>query len=333
MPSTYITRPAASGGGGPRLELHDVGTSLGGATLFPAVIPGGSPGATTEGVEFSGPALTTQGTIAWLPTNRTLMASCPDGRARWLMEFYNYDGRHEPQVFAASDGSVILAGAGDIGLHRIDPDGHVLASRDLSGIDGYMLGYSDRCGVALRTGDPATMTTRSTTLFAGADFSAVRELPPDAVPTSDCGWWGAGPAPDFAYSRIRPDGSPKFVAPPQAASSFAPIELTDGSWLLIKRGSSDGVPGMTIVGDDGTVVFDTAFDPTQVGEVLTNGAYQLTPNGILYVTATSSFEAVQQIAAIEVGIGPTSTWAPTLSGGVPGNWARDGAAWHPAPAP
>ncbi len=80
---------------------------------------------------------------------------------------------------------------------------------------------------------------------------------------------------------------------------------------------------MSIVGDDGTVLYATDFDPVTVGERLEPG-YLVTPDGVLFVTATSSV-AGQQFAAIELGVGRATTWF-----GDGTNWSHDNATWHAA---
>lgn len=278
--------------------------------------------------EYTGPALLPDGTVVWAPTANRLVAVCPDGRTRWVLDFFN-SGRsgRGPHIFAAGDGTIILAAAS---LHRIDGDGRVLASRDASDLAGAAVAFSDRCGVAIPTTDARTMRGVDVTLLSGFDFSTVRRLPANAVPTNDCGWWGDGPLPAGGPNgRYRPDGTLGFAAP-DLPFSLARIELTDGSWLMVDRGgAAERPPRMSIVADDGAIIFDREFEPAVLGEVLTPGAFLLTPNGVLYVTATSGFEAVQRIAAIEVGIGPAAMWAPTINGTQgSGNWARDGATWH-----
>jgi hypothetical protein len=326
MPSMFMNRP----GSDVRLDLYNVDDRTQTTTAFPPLVPGGYPGVPIGDIESVGPAVLPDGTIVWLPTNRTLMASCSDGRPRWVLEFYNIAPVYIPAVFAAGDGTIILAG-GRVGIHRIDPNGHVLASRDLSDRDGSPMGFSDRCGVAMLTADPSTTRPEAVLrYYAGADFSMVRDLPPDAIPTNDCGWWTQTAAAPSVGSRYRPDGTLSFVNAGRQPS-LARLELTDSSWLMVDR-----TAGMSIVADDGTLVFDTDFDPHAVGEELVEGAYMLTPDGVLYVVAMSGVDAFQQFAAIEVGIGSGTTWATSpvweLKGNR-GNWARDNATWHPAPAP
>ena len=330
MPSTYINRPHQD----VRLDLYDAVDRSLTRTAALTSLPGGYPGTSEGDIEFVGPAVLPDGTIAWLPTTRTLAASCPDGRLRWVMEFYNPAAVTIPAIFAAGDGNIILA-RGFVGIHRIDPGGRVLASRPLAGIDGGAMGFSDRCGVALLTPNPAAPTSLVLKYFSGTDFSTERELPPEAIPTNDCGWWSSTPPPSTVWSRYRPDGTLAFVNPGRSPS-LTKFELADGTWLMVDRGGSrETPPGMSIVSDDGTLVFDTAFDTRVVGEDFKLGAYLLTPDGVLYVTATSGFEAVQQFVAIEVGVGEGSTWARWSGAalrGDGGNWTRDNATWHPTPA-
>lgn len=85
---------------------------------------------------------------------------------------------------------------------------------------------------------------------------------------------------------------------------------------------------MTIVSDDGTILFDQDFDTAVLGEELTTDAFLLTPDGVLYVATNSAFESVQKIAAIEIGVGRVPSWI-----GIGGNWARDNATWHSIPVP
>jgi len=317
MPSTFASRPA----GGGRIDFNETGDPTRGATAFGAYR--GTGGQIAGDVESTGPALLRDGTVAWLATNRTLIASCPDGRTRWALEFWN--PAYPAQIYAADDGNIVLASGTSGGLrtaiYRIDPDGKVLATRDMSDVWGGPAGYSDRCGLAFVV-DSHTMppTPAPTRYYGGPDFSAVRDIPPNAIPTNDCGWL-------LNSARYRPDGSLGFATPARGVD-LAMIELTDGSWLLVSRGG-ETPPGMSIVADDGTLVFDTDFDPEVLGEVLTPEAYLLTPDGVLYVTATSDFFAEQQFAAIEVGLGPAPTWASAPFGLPKGNWARDNATWHP----
>jgi hypothetical protein len=328
MPNTLITRPASVSmvfPGGGRLFLRDTTNWAGGALISTDVVPAAHPGSYTGAVESSTPAVLRDGTIIWFPTDRTMMAVCPDGRSRWVLEFYN-DG-YAPTVFAAGDGNIVLAGAPQIGFHRIDPDGHLLATRDMSDAEGSVLGYSDRCGLALQTSAPLGLQ-----YFAGADFSIVSEIEGYATPTADCGWWSISGAAGQIRSRHRPDGGIGFVSTARQPS-LALLELADGSWLIVSRGGPEP-PGMSVVTDTGTVVFDSDFDPRVVGDSLNEGAYLLTPGGVLYVTATSELETVQQFAAIEVGMGPADGWIGRGGLGFVGsNWANDMATWHARPAP
>ncbi len=320
MPSLYATRDSSSSGGGSILAFEDALDWGHVAGVRLPSLPDGYPGSSSQ-IQYAGPALLSDGSVVYLVTERALSAACPDGRTRWVLEL---DSRGASgYVFASGDGNIVLPGRE---LYRIDPDGRVLASRERM-IVSMARNYSDRCGLVFDQGD--LPTPHGVMLYSGFDFSTVRELPSNAVPTNDCGWWSGNLGED--PGRFRPDGSLAFRFPSRR-SSLARIELTDGSWLMVDRGG-ERPPAMTIVADDGTILFEQEFDPAVLGEVLTPEAFLLTPNGILYVTATSGFESVQQFGAIEVGIGPASQWAPTINGaGGSGNWARDGATWHPVPA-
>ncbi len=187
-----------------------------------------------------------------------------------------------------------------------------------------VVGFSDRCGLAMSLSDGSGRNPRSVLrYYSGDDFSVTHDIvgPSAPNPTSDCGAW----AYDFdarIANRYRADGTVAFTY------ATGGLELADGSWLMIHRG--DGPPpsptGMTIVSDDGTVTFHTDFDPIAVGTTLVGG-YLLTPDGILFLTATSETEG-EQFAAIEVGIGRVPTWF-----GDGTNWSHDNATWHAAAAP
>jgi len=318
MPNTFINRPTvASGFGGGVLWFRDTSDWSAGAFVGTAVVSPGPPARTTGAVEFSVPAVLADGTVLFFPTDRTMMAVCTDGRPRWVLEFDS--AGFVPSVFAAGDGRIVLAGT-NVGFHRLDPDGHVVASRPM-GERVAILGYSDRCGVAAQSTMPLPLT-----YFGGEDFSTIKEIAGGERPTADCGWWRES-ARTGAPTRYRPDGRVGFESTARQPD-LARIELADGSWLLISNGGSIP-PGMTVVSDEGAIVFDTSFDPTSVGERLSQGAYLLTPDGVLYVTATSGDETVQQFAAIEVGIGPDPSWAGRRGlGWVGTSWANDMATWH-----
>lgn len=290
-------------------------------------------------IDAGGPAVLADGTVVWTPTQRTLMAACRDGRTRWILEYYNTG--QAPRVFAAGDGSIVLVGTraspepAAAGIERFDDyriggDGNVLAHHEgtlRSIFDSSSLvaiGYSDTCGLASYRyeGDGPSLEYAS-----GGDLSSVRELRGMSAPTNDCGAWGSTVSPPYAYKRYRADGSLAFEYIGNRAVGAVgegPIELADGSWLLVSRGGGGpAIPGMAIVGDDGSILFDGDFNLTGPGSsALTPHATLLTPEGVLYV-ATESV-----LFAIEVGIGRAPSWI-----GRGGSWARDNASWHRTSAP
>lgn len=254
MPSTFITRPSAGTATFPNggvLLFRDTIPGAHGAWARTTVTPSAHPGRTTGAVEWSRPAVLADGTVVWFPTDRLLMAVCADGRPRWVLEFYNEGYAHS--VFAAGDGTIVLAGSTG-GIHRLNSDGQVLVTRALDEVVS-IGGYSDRCGVAVQTISPSGLK-----FFSGPDFSTVHAIPGESVPTGDCGYWAAG-------TRYRPDNTIGFPRPAREPT-LARLELTDGSWLLISQGRATSTgsipPGMSIVADDGTLVFDTSFGRSPV---------------------------------------------------------------------
>ena len=334
MPNTVITRPSRAltlGAVGDRpaeLQFIDVDstTNAGGiasvatATADPTMFDGQAAPA-----EFTGPAVLADGTVVWTPTNKTLMAVCADGRPRWAIEYYNAAGE-APRVFAAGDGTIVLADSvtrrGSV--YRIDGDGNVLAMHPLNADHDFPIGYSDRCGVVYERHEldarGSGVPDQGLRFISGDDFSTVRDLPGGLSPANDCGGWGRG------GRRLRADGTVAFVHTFTRFGSSGPsdpIELADGSWLFVVGAGAATPPGITIVGDDGSVAFDRDLDPAEVGERFAPGLFMLTPDGVLVAAVTDNFEATQLLIAIEICIGRAPAWI-----GTGGTWARDNATWH-----
>ena len=92
--------------------------------------------------------------------------------------------------------------------------------------------------------------------------------------------------------------------------------------LFGSRGGANP-PSITIVDDTGAVRLDRELDPDVVGEEITPNAYLVTPHGVLYFAASSEFYAVQQLVAVELGVGaPAESSDPLIT------WANDAATWH-----
>jgi len=320
MPGTFAMRPHSSVFGvSGLLLLRDFDDTTRGFAIETAVVPAAFPGTAVGAIEGTGMTLLRDGTMVWFPTTRTMQAFCADGRTRWVLEFYNQG--YALRAFGASDGTLVFATV-SVGIQRIDSDGHPVESGPYRA-DGDVIGYSDRCGLAAQS-------STGSKLFSGPNFSTVRNLPLSARPADDCGWWGGAVVDGgVQWTRYRPDGTRAFDNPGQTPSA-ALVELADGSWLTMSKGGLT-LPGMSIIADDGTLLYDGAFDRDEVGEELSGNpaTFLLTPDGVLYVTASSDFGAIQQFAAIEVGVGPKTNWAWSVTHT---NWANDGAAWHPAPA-
>ena len=320
MPATLVSRQHSevSGGGG-QLDLYRLrgwsGSGAGGVEIPPA--PADFPGTSVGEVEFIGPTVLRDGTIVWLTTDRTLMAACPDGRVRWVLEFYNIAAT--PRVFGAADGTLVLVVGSTIGFHRIDSDGTALLSSYVSTGRGGVLGYSERCGFAMMITEGTGRDAQSFIRYrSGPEFTTVSELPFGDI-TSDCGVWATDNTTNVA-TRYRADGSVGFTYSRQPT-----LELADGTWLMVEPGHALDAPprrlGMTVVSDDGTVIADHDFDASVIGNRLL-GPYLLTPDGVLFTVAASDSEGTQFVA-IEVGIGPARE---KIGGGI--NWARDNATWH-----
>lgn len=324
-PATVISRPQ----GDTIIQFFNLENLVDNVFAIAGPVPGYPPLG-----DWAGPAVLPDGTVAWTPTERTLMAVCRDGHVRWVLEYYNV--QHGPQIQGLRDDSIFLASTTAehaAGVFRnddyhIDGDGAVISVRRgvpfpiLERPPGGTYGYSERCGVVSIRYDGLTPRVEYASLD---DYVVTHAIPGGYRPTSDCGAWTQG-AP---FRRYRADGSLGFeytgTRLPGLDGEGIPFELADGSWLFVSDGS--GRPaGMTIVDDTGRITFDRDFD-SAIGENLTANSYLLTPDGVLYVATSSALESVQQIAAIEIGIGRAPTW---ISNG--GNWARDNATWHPVPA-
>jgi len=320
-PSTLVLRPRSDSAFGRSVLLAHRNPDV-----FPldevAIRPPVAPGFSSMPNQTEGPTVLPDGTIVWTPTVSTISGACADGRAKWVLEHDTNTGFR--RVYADANGHAIVAGDGDFGIYRIDSDGNVLAKRDTSFFYGTPIGFSDRCGVVVSHGVPPRLGMSILSYFHGYDFSEVTDFPVSpygATPTSDCGAWMTNPETRQAERR-RADGSLVFTA------YSAGRELADGSWLIMHVGDAppDFAPGMTIMANDGTITYHTDFDRVTVGDRLRPNVL-LTPDGVLYVTASSDVSG-QQFAAIEVGIGPTPTWF-----GDGTNWAHDNATWHSVVTP
>jgi len=317
-PSTLVLRPRSDSAFGRSVLLvrHNPAT-------FPleevAIRPPVATGSSSRSTETEGPTVLPDGTIVWTPTVSTIMGACADGRAKWVLEHDTNTGFR--RLFADANGHAIVAGDGDFGIYRIDSNGNVLAKRDTLFFDGTPIGFSDRCGLVVSHAEAFRSTTFVLSFFAGADFSDVRSFPHAYKPTSDCGFWTTDRSTRLA-SRHLADASVLFTA------ENTGTELADGSWFILHDGTAPPrfTPGMTIMANDGTITYHTDFDPMTVGNQLLPKSL-LTPDGVLYVTASSDVSG-QQFAAIELGIGPTPTWF-----GDGTNWAHDNATWHSVVTP